>query len=94
MCKCPYCGAELVYSDWYFRGNYSSGNYEKLGDIFHCPNREGFEYIEEAKDYVNYAELKEGVDYDNLEELCCNSDNFNGTFYTDTQGNLHEGYPC
>jgi viroplasmin and RNaseH domain-containing protein len=94
--ECPYCGAELNYNDWYYRGNYSAGAYEKLGDIYKCPNYQGFDDIEEAKSYVENNNLKigEGKDFESLEEVCCTSSEWNGNFYTDQQDNLHEGYPC
>jgi hypothetical protein len=94
--ECPHCGAELTYSDWYLRGNYSSGDYEKLGDIYKCPNFEGFADQEEAKAYVEANNLRVGKNktFETLEEVCCSSADFNGNFYTDMQENLHEGYPC
>jgi hypothetical protein len=95
--ECPYCGAELVYEDYYYRGNhaaYEKGytNIEILGDIYHCSNHEGFENEEDA---IKYAE-ENNVEYENWEEIVCESAclSVSGSFYTDKQGNLHEGYPC
>ena len=58
--ECPYCGAELIYDDYYGMGRQesyygTSGNgihypstFIKLGDIYKCPNSEGFEDSEEC----------------------------------------------
>jgi hypothetical protein len=77
--ECPYCGAELNCIDYYGKTKYADHYYiypqswiEKEGDIFKCPNSDGFEDCEE----------------------CCDSNMFNGHFYTDRNDNLHEGYPC
>lgn len=84
--ECPECGAELVHIDSYglFAG-YQSG--EKFGDIFKCPNIEGFETEAEA---IEYDPNWDGA----WEDICCWSGCYNGYFYTDRAGNLHEGYPC
>lgn len=83
--ECPYCGAELMYNDYYGtglqeyyygtagNGIYYPSTFKKIGDIYKCPNSDGFEE-------------------DDTE--CCKSNIFNGYFYTDLNGNLHEGYPC
>lgn len=92
--NCPYCGAELVYNSFYYRGNYSSGEYEKLGDIYSCPNSEGFEDIELRNSYIEECNLVKSTDYEDVEEVICESSNCNGSFYTDNQDNLYEGYPC
>jgi hypothetical protein len=96
--ECPYCQSELVYNDYYFSGNYSAGEYEKLGDIYQCGNSEFFEDVELAKIYVSTNNLKlgigDGFDFTSLEEVCCESGIFNGHFYTDKNEELHEGYPC
>lgn len=82
--ECPYCGAELIYDDYYGTGRqeyfygtagngiYYPSTFKKLGDIYKCPNRDGFEDSDE----------------------CCESAEFNGFFYTDEREDLHEGYPC
>jgi len=96
--ECPYCSAELVWNDYYGKTKYAEHYYlypqswiEKEGDIYKCPNHEGFEYLEEAKDYKdNNIDLKDVK----IEEVCCISSDFNGFFYTDMNGNLQEGYPC
>lgn len=100
--ECPYCGAELVWEDSYNSGfpeswSGTAGNglhypstYKKLGDIFRCPNFEGFEDLEEAREY----QKEYGQDDSALEDIICNSSIFNGFFYTDLYGSLYEGYPC
>jgi hypothetical protein len=96
--ECPYCGAELVWQDYY--GNIVHANYyfgypqswiDKTGDIYKCPNSEGFETQEEAK---TYQEFNPHIKEENWEEVCCDSFAFNGYFYTDRYDNLYEGYPC
>jgi hypothetical protein len=101
--ECPYCGAELIYDDYYGTGRqeyfygtagngiYYPSTFKKLGDIYYCPNREGFEDSDMAKSYQNnHDELKDMP----IEDICCDIGCFNGHFYTDNNGNLHEGYPC
>jgi hypothetical protein len=91
--ECPYCGAELVKEDVYgFLCSHQSG--EILGDILRCPNHEGFETEEEARNYnEGSGDYSEEEDW---EEMCCGSccHYVSGSFYTDEHGNLHEGYPC
>jgi predicted RNA-binding Zn-ribbon protein involved in translation (DUF1610 family) len=84
--ECPHCGAELRYDDTYFRGLGSAR--EKLGDIYRCPNHEGFPDEESARAYE--------PDAAEWEEVVCESavHHVSGSFYTDKAGNLHEGYPC
>ena len=101
--ECPYCGAELICTDHYGTGRqeyyygtagngiYYPSTYQKQGDIYKCPNSEGFEDLEEAQRYKdNNEELKDVP----VEEICCDSNCFNGNFYTDLNEELHEGYPC
>ena len=92
--ECTYCGAYLEWEDSYGTLDYLRyGVVEgKRGDIYRCPNHEGFEDEDEAFDYAE----NNGVDYDDLGEVCCESMNHNvsGSFYTDINGNLYEGYPC
>jgi len=84
--QCPHCGAELHYSDTYFRG--LGAQREKLGDIYRCPNHEGFSDEEAALAYEPDAPA--------WEEVVCFSSvhHVSGSFYTDKAGKLHEGYPC
>ena len=81
---CPHCGAELQWEDSYFR-NFMR---EKLGDIYRCPNHEGFPDEEAALAYEPDAK--------NWEDVVCESavHHVSGSFYTDTAGHLREGYPC
>lgn len=108
--ECPYCGTELEWKEYIIYGN---ENY-KSGDIYRCPNHEGFQDIEDATNYIlkyynKESEIlnQEGLnkvieDYFNefgisdLIEVCCDSSTLSvsGSFYTDRQENLHEGYPC
>lgn len=98
--QCPYCEAELRYVDYYYSGRPESfygtaGNgihypstMQKLGDIYQCPNHEGFDDLDEAQTY------KETIDSDlDVEDIVCDSNGRNGFFYT-SNGNLQEGYPC
>ena len=91
--ECPYCDAELVWEDTYgYLCAHQSG--EVLGKIYRCPNHEGFETEEEAREYA-----KTDDDYDettNWEDVFCGSccHNVSGSFYTDNRDNLKEGYPC
>lgn len=93
--ECPHCGKELVYDTYYFRGNNTN---EVLGHIFKCPNVEGFEEQEDAIAFVKENNLKIGdgpdCDFEDAESICCTSACFNGFFYTDSNDNLNEGYPC
>lgn len=92
--ECTYCGAELVHEDSYGNRNYiCHGDMNgKAGDIYKCPNHEGFESEEEA---IAYAE-KNDIEYEDWTEICCDSSmhHVSGSFYTDRQDNLCEGYPC
>lgn len=89
--ECLYCGSELVYEDTYFRGRPSDGH--KLGEIYRCPNHEGFSDEEEARQYDEEGEQLRPEDW---EEIACESavHSVSGSFYTDLQGNLYHGYPC
>lgn len=94
--ECPFCNAEM--SDcgaWGYLAAHQSG--EVLGHTFKCPNAEGFESYEEANAYLlKESETLESLGLSSLEELTCPSSmhHVSGSFYTDKQENLHEGYPC
>ena len=92
--KCPHCGAELEWEDSYGNRDYIIyGNQNgKAGDIYKCPNHEGFDIKEEA---IKYAESI-NLEYEKWEEIVCDSacHSVSGSFYTDKQDNLYEGYPC
>lgn len=91
---CIYCGAELEWHDSYGNKDYilHGDARGKGGDIFKCPNHEGFETEQEALAYAK----ENNLDYDDWTEIVCDSacHSASGSFYTDIQGNLHEGYPC
>lgn len=95
---CPYCGTELKYHDYYGQKIRTEHYYihhqswiEKTGDIYKCPNYEGFDDLGEAKKYQDsHPDTKDLL----LEEVTCDSYAFNGFFYTDSAGELKEGYPC
>jgi hypothetical protein len=86
--KCIYCGAELEKEDEYGYFCRHQSN-EKLGDIFRCPNHEGFQTEADAREY-NEEFLED------WEEACCESSchSVSGCFYTDKYGELYKGYPC
>ena len=95
--ECPYCGAELRCIDYY--GKRQFANYywlypqswiEKEGDIYQCQNCFGFNTEKEAIEYANQNDIK----ITDWQEIVCDSESFNGHFYTDSNGNLYEGYPC
>ena len=92
--ECPYCGSELEWEDSYGTKEYiiyGDENY-KSGDIYSCPNHYGFNNKEDAIEYA----LKSDIIYDDWQDIVCDSNmhNVSGSFYTDKQGDLHEGYPC
>jgi len=94
--ECPYCGCELVQTDWYGYKVYGEhywipDHWEKTGDIFTCSHHEGFDTKEEV---IEYMAEDENFQLEDWEGICCFSDTFNGNFYTDKNGNLEEGYPC
>jgi len=76
--ECPYCGAELVCEDFYGKTKYA--------DHYYLYPRS---WIEREGDIYRCP----NIDSDENKE-CCESATFNGLFYTDSNGNLHEGYPC
>lgn len=84
--QCPECHVELNQIDEYgYFCAHQSG--EKLGDIFQCPNINGFESEKTARKYNPEFE-------GDWREILCESTVHNGHFYTDKSGNLKEGYPC
>lgn len=89
--QCTHCQVELEHEDVYFLGIPSHGR--KLGDIYRCPNHEGFQDEQEAREYQAQTSEEQPEDW---EEIVCHSatHSVSGAFYTDLQGNLHEGYPC
>ena len=89
--ECPYCGAELDYEDSYGNRDYiiHGDTNGKVGNIYRCPNFEGFEHTLDAIEYAGYNGI---VDYP--ANIVCESVEFNGFFHTDQCDNLYEGYPC
>ncbi|WP_312286688.1 hypothetical protein [Terrisporobacter sp.] len=102
--ECMYCGAELDWYDSYGNKDYIIyGNMNgKRGDIYKCPNHEGFNSVEEVMEYLNMNYICELNDYltknelDGWEDVVCESGmhSVSGSFYTDINDDLHEGYPC
>lgn len=105
--NCPYCQAELVYHDSYGKSvpgehYWIPSHFQKIGEIFKCPNFEGFESKEEAisslrlQACLTEEQIKkiEDDDSDTWEYIICGSNAFHGFFYTDQYDNLYEGYPC
>lgn len=92
--ECPYCDAELTdLSAYGYLGLHQSG--EILGYIYKCPNSDFFENVKDAFDYLkNTGETLNSLGVTSIEEVSCGSFAFSGNFYTDKQGDLHEGYPC
>ena len=58
--KCPYCGEELEYHDYYGFGNPNSNNFKKIGEIFKCENEDCEAYEEHFHTKENDDELYEG----------------------------------
>jgi hypothetical protein len=84
--ECPYCGSELDQIDTYWRGIPGKGKF--LGTIYKCPFGAGAEekpVEEQVAERLRFGEVE-----------TCPSAAFAvaGSFYTDRQGNLHDGYPC
>lgn len=103
--ECPYCGADLVYEDTYGQGVYWKQDNKPTGDIYRCPNHEGFPDEESAYEYwdssikgvhSDWEGFEDGWNESRWEEVSCesNTHNVSGSFYTDEQGDLQEGYPC
>jgi hypothetical protein len=93
---CPYCDAELEYEDSFGNLAFIQGRGEKSGDIFRCPNHEGFSTKEDVENYATKNCMLFIWDLNKWEEIYCDSSvhNVSGSFYTDKNGDLHEGYPC
>lgn len=96
--ECSYCNSELEHHDTWGVGVYWMRENKPEGEIFKCPNAEGFEDEETAIEY-----LKQEGGYDEMfikhcswEDIVCESNchHVSGSFYTDRSGDLKEGYPC
>ena len=102
--KCIYCGEELEYEDSYGNKEYIIYGYEngKMGDIYKCPNHEGFKTLEEAMVYANtetnqdFEEYLSKQGWSSWEDVSCESTchNVSGSFHTNKYDDLMEGYPC
>lgn len=94
--ECPHCNAELLDEGVYgFLASHQSG--EVLGRIYRCPNHEVFEDEESANEFLRVTERTiKDLGVSEWSEISCDScvNSVSGSFYTDKQGNLHEGYPC
>lgn len=102
--ECIYCGSELEQYDSYGNRDYVCHGDQngKRGDIYKCPNNEGFEHINSAMEHIDAKDIFDLEEYlksnclETWEDIVCDSSchNVSGSFYTDNQENLHEGYPC
>lgn len=94
--ECPCCGSELFdEGQWGYLALHQSG--EVLGRTYRCPNHEGFETEELANEFLyRISSNLEDLGVENWEEVTCDSSmhSVSGSYYTDKQDNLHEGYPC
>ncbi len=88
MCYCPHCDSPLETKSAYGRKGEPA-----TGIIYKCPNAEGFETEEEAREYET---LFNGGPSEDWQDIACDSANSHviGSFYTDKHGAMHEGYPC
>ena len=90
--ECTYCNSDLEDNGaWGYLAAHQSG--EVLGRTYTCNNADGFESKDKADEYQ--LSIGEEVTED-WESICCDSctHNASGSFYTDKNGNLNEGYPC
>jgi len=94
--ECIYCEHELTHQDtWGFLAAHQSG--EVKGQIYSCLNADGFDTEEDVIEYLGKTEqTMEELECDTWEDVKCDSSmhHVSGSFYTDKQDNLHEGYPC
>lgn len=102
--ECIYCGEALIQEDSYGNRDYICyGDINgKAGDIYKCPNNEGFKNVNDTMEYIDANSIDELEEYlrsnclETWEEIVCESSchRVSGSFYTDRKDNLHEGYPC
>lgn len=94
--ECPICGSDLQDEGPYgYLASHQSG--EVLGHTYRCPNHEGFESEELANVFLKSTErTMEDIGVTSWDEITCDSSmhSVSGSFYTDKQDNLHDGYPC
>lgn len=94
--QCPICGSELRYNGpWGYLASHQSG--EVLGHTYTCQNADGFESEEEVNYFLEQSnQTLEDLGVTEWEEATCDSSmhHVSGSFYTDQQNTLREGYPC
>lgn len=90
---CPYCNHKLTYNSYLYKGNhsayekgYENSGFKVVGHSWKCENVDGFESLEETIQYMEENNLNMS-----LEDVVCESANFNGHFWSDNNDNLHEG---
>tara|TARA_Y100001956_G_scaffold48961_1_gene47609 strand:- start:6963 stop:7280 length:318 start_codon:yes stop_codon:yes gene_type:complete len=102
--ECPYCESELTQVDTWGVGLWWHGG-KPEGEIYKCPNHEQFETPEDAflywdnnvKDvHSDWEGFEDGWNEELWDTFGCESNchYVSGSFYTDRNGELHEGYPC
>jgi len=85
LMECPYCDSELEQIDTWWLGIPGKG--KRMGGIYVCPVGSG----QDEKPMAERVAERLRYGYDG-----CPSAVFSvaGSFYTDKNGELHEGYPC
>ena len=93
--ECPICNGELINEGpWGYLALHQSG--EILGYVYKCENHEGFIDEESVNEFLRITNRTlEDMGVDTWEEVTCDSSmhSVSGSFYTDKQENLHEGFP-
>ncbi|CAH9014760.1 conserved hypothetical protein [Vibrio phage 501E54-1] len=95
--ECIYCGAELEHHDTWGIGAYWQRENKPEGEVYRCPNHEGFEDCESAVNwYIGYYDEHPDQQLEDWTQISCESitHHVSGMFYTDRSGDLKEGYPC
>lgn len=97
--ECFYCGSELDHEDTWGVGAHWVRDNNPEGEIYRCPNHDGFENEEEAIDYMvelGGTIMMEEFGWSSWKDIVCDSNthHVSGMFYTDRSGSLKEGYPC
>lgn len=103
--ECPYCNSELDDNgNWGYLASHQSG--QVLGEIFTCNNSGGFESKEACFSFIKMHieecqtdnDCQEWInqEFDSWEDVTCESSSHSvcGSFYTDLNDNLNDGYPC
>lgn len=101
--ECPYCNAELIWEDSFGVGNITAQEkygygWNKIGNIYRCPNHEGFQHESEAMEYLNEsATTFSDLGIISWEEMVCESNVhhvYGSFYYYGDGGDLNCGYPC